>query len=119
MKKIELNLSHFNFYCPVTGHRILQDGEEFSPSPATLFAYLDIIGEFIYSTNQYQEIIDKNAQKFSEDDEFGDYENLELIINESENANLLIFEITNSGVACGPSSSTLFLCIDMNYNKEN
>ena len=40
MKQIQLDLAHFNFFCPVTGHQI-QSEENFDPSPASLYCYLE------------------------------------------------------------------------------
>ena len=40
MQIVELNLSHYNLFCPATGQQVL-DPEQFSPSMATVFCYLD------------------------------------------------------------------------------
>ena len=56
VKTIELKLNKLNFFCPLTGQKVI-DGDKFTPSPVTAFAYLDEIGEFLFSSLEMQGLI--------------------------------------------------------------
>jgi hypothetical protein len=118
MHNVELELDHDNFYCPVTGQYIMGDGviEGFSPSEAVLFCYLNEIGDFEYTKPGIKDLFE-NCLKETEDDELEAYDLMIQKINETESKNLVCFEITTSGMACGPMSTTLKVCFDMNYRK--
>ena len=47
MKIIDLELHHYNLFCPATGEQIL-DEESFNPSSAQLFCYVEGEGVFEY-----------------------------------------------------------------------
>ena len=67
MQQVFLELEHLDFFCPVTGQRITGK-EHFSPSSATMFVYIDEIGDFemIHPT---LEPIWKQVQAESSDDD--------------------------------------------------
>jgi len=118
VKPVCIELQQQYLYCPVTG-ALLSDGEnEVDPSPATLFIYLHEIGDFQYVRPDIQEILDKIEESIDEDD---DETNLydELINNGlGEGESLLLLSLTYCGFACGPVSTTVDYCFDMNYTGE-
>jgi hypothetical protein len=112
MKKIDLDLDHVNFYCPVTGEQIISS-ELCTPSPATAFIYLDEIGDFVEISDEFTEINEKVIEKENEEEEFFHFESFMKAIKKIKN--LIVFSITTRGMACGPASSTVHIGIDMNY----
>jgi len=56
MQRIELELNHNNLFCPVTGQRILSDGEPFEPSPAMLFCFIEDIEDFEFATDEIRNL---------------------------------------------------------------
>lgn len=115
MHQVQLDLDHDNFFCPATGFHILGP-EHYEPSPATLFVYPEDAGEFewysrdlekLESTINSDEVVDQCEDGLSNVERF-----LEAI---KDKQNLVVFTITTSGIACGPVSSTIHICIDMNY----
>ncbi len=118
MQHVQLDLSHDNFYCPVTGFHMLSE-EHYEASPATLFVYVEDAGEFewysqeleeLESTVNTEEIVDECADGLSEVERF--------LLAIQDKPNLVVFTITTSGIACGPVSSTVHIGIDMDYYEE-
>ncbi len=60
MKEICLNREFENFYCPVTGQQVLQPDDYF-PTPALVFIYLDEFQSFEYIK---PEIMEKYPKHF-------------------------------------------------------
>ena len=65
MKEICLNREFENFYCPGTGQQVLQPDDYF-PSPALAFIYLDEVQSFQYVSPEimenFPEHFDKNGE---------------------------------------------------------
>jgi hypothetical protein len=114
VQQLKLNLGHFDFYCPVTGQAISRN-REFTPSNATLFAYLDDIGDFVTTTPEIAELV---GNLDPEDELYGD-EIVPMLLEFLDRPNVVCFVITNNGFACGPVSSTIRIGIDMNYPASN
>lgn len=116
MQTISLVLDHDNFYCPVTGEMILSD-DFFEPSPATLFVYLDEVGEF-QEIDSALSLIWEQIQAETEGEDF-DGDPFEMFCQRIEDDSIVNFEITTYGIACGPVSSTVRIAINMNYCEED
>lgn len=118
MHHVQLYLNHDIFYCPATGFHILI-AEHYEASPATLFIYPEDAGEFEWYS---RELVKLEATINTEDvvDECEDgLSNLERFMAAiKDKPNLVVFTITTSGIACGPVSSTVHICIDMDYCEE-
>jgi hypothetical protein len=113
MQQVELDLAHDNFFCPVTGERILGP-ESFAPSPATAFVFTPESGEFETIQEGLAEIDRKvNTEEVMEEDPWGRFDRFckEL----KGRPDIVVFSITTRGMACGPVSSTVHIGIDMNY----
>ncbi len=97
MQRVELALDHHDFFCPVTGQRILGP-EEFTPSPATAFVFPTQVDEFEFVREEFAEIDrEANTEGAMEDDPDGRFgrfcEGLKGY------ADLVVFSITTRGVA--------------------
>ena len=113
MQHIRIEPIHYNFFCPVTGARIT-DSEQFIPSPAHLFCYIDE-GVFEHVREDFIPYIEKVGIDASSGVIEADWDTFEAVIQQLNDDGLVLFEITYSGMACGPVSMTAYHCIDMNY----
>jgi hypothetical protein len=115
MYHVQLELSHDNFYCPVTGFHMLS-AEHYEPSPATLFVYPEDAGEFEWHSPELEKLeATINTEEIMDECEDG-LSNVERFIAALKDMpNLVVFTITTSGMACGPVSSTVHICINMDY----
>jgi len=116
MQIVNLDLSHFNFYCPVTGQLISND-ELFEESPATVFSYIDEVQEFQKIVPDLEEIWKKIEDEADEDDFPWDL--FEKFAGKIKNDSIVCFQITTRGMACGPVSSTVRIGINMDYQSED
>ena len=117
MKIIELNLSHDNFYCPVTGCHI-QSEEHFEPAGALVAGWhSEILNEPLVLKGKFQAKWDEYVAK---QDEAEDFLNISEFLNSVENENFVCFEITTREIACngGPVDSTVWFVIDFDFRKE-
>lgn len=117
MQKVVLDLSHEYFFCPVTG-QLIKDDHTYQPSPATMFTFVDDVGEFETLHPDLQEKWDKvKEQAEHEEEDEGDYIGTEDLfdrfLEQVNNPSLVCFIITTRGMACGPVSSTVRIGIDM------
>ena len=117
MKHVELSLSHFEFYCPVTGQQIQGEDHGFTPSRATAFCFLGETCDFEYAAEWVMETYEQCLASVDDDEWNKDYTAFERMIGEKTAGldNLVCFSVTTSGIACGPVSSTVHFCIDMDY----
>ena len=112
MQRVELDLNHIDFFCPVTGHQIFGD-ELFEPSAATRFVYNASIGELVCGDDELQGIFDEACEAAAKTDhEEGSFE---LFLKAIDDPALAVFSITTGGMACGPVWNTNVIGIDMNY----
>lgn len=114
MKQIELDLSHHELYCPVTGEQIVGMDTPFEPSEATLFCFLDEIGEFQYAEKWIEDLYNTYMDETDNDHPEAFDKLLHAIGLKHDNS--LCFSITTSGMACGPTGSTVHFGIDMDTN---
>ena len=102
----------WEFYCPKTGQLIIGE-EEFFESPAMLFCYVGVASDFEYVEDWVRKMYDECEENDTDFDYFDRF--LEKMGNIS---NVIIFEITFNGMACGPASDTIYIGIDMDYESE-
>ena len=115
MHHVQLDLSHDNFYCPATGFHMLS-AEHYEASPATLFVYPEDAGEFEWYSREFEKLeATINTEDVVDECEDG-LSNVERFLAAlKDKPNLVVFTITTSGIACGPVSSTVHICINMDY----
>jgi hypothetical protein len=119
MQIVKINRSDvYTFFCPVTGQQILFE-DDFEPSPATVFHYLDFDdGFFPFANDWIKKLLIEMGISFDED-MWVDYKDFNSLMDRlstiKETENYICFALTESGVACGPTSSTGYICIDMCY----
>lgn len=118
MQIVELELNHFNFYCPATGECILNPGEQCNEDAASLMGYW--VDEVIDEPFLKDELLKKdfeafiNYQEEQDEDFFLGVEELEQFLTEFEVPNWVVYKITTSGMGCGgPMCSTVYMIIDM------
>ena len=126
MQILPLKLNHTSFYCPVTGESLLFS-DDYHSSPATLFQFIAIEGGRLVDPKPeievlYNEALEEINKGLYIDYEFKYYDSneakaFEILVYEKlkEENNYVLFEICTTGLACGPTSSTLYIGIDMNY----
>lgn len=115
MQAVELDVdADHRFYCPVTGQLILAP-EGYSPSPATAFCLPPEAEEFDAMLPGLRKIRDKVRLATSEGNP-APWELFEAICKELEHhSNLVLLSLTTHGMACGPVSDTVHLCINFAY----
>lgn len=119
MQLLNLELDHFNLYCPSTGEKILSP-EDVNENAKSLKAYW--VDEVMYEPFIKDEALEQAWKVFiekyeEEHDEFPDYEEIETFLVNYPEPNWVIYKITNHGIACGPVWSTVWQIIDMNTVK--
>jgi hypothetical protein len=112
MQRLDLELDHFTLFCPATGQQILFE-DDFVPSPAQKFCYVE--GYFEYADDETKGIL-KSIGLTIDDDNYLDWDDFERFLKELDGYNnYVLFELTYSGMACGPVSMTAYHCINMNF----
>jgi len=116
MQIIKLDLSHDNFFCPVTGHHITSP-EHYTPSPATLGMWHF---EILEDADVYDDALRLAWDNYWDalgDDDLPDVEAF-LSIDQApmNNPNYVCFEILTTQMACGPIPQLMWFVIDMDYN---
>lgn len=111
MQILKLCLEHENFFCPVTGQRILSD-DEYNPSSATVGVWVDeVIDDPMDLSPEMKAFWSEYVAGMSEDDGY----EIEVFLSSIDKPNWVAYEITTSGMGCGPMSSTSWKVIDMDY----
>jgi len=116
MQMVTLDLTHPNFYCPVTGQLITEDGV-FEASPATVFIYLEDEDDFHMITPELEKIF-KAIEKEAAQDESADHP-VNTFFETFENDSIVCFQITIGGLDYGPLTWTRWIGINMNYQPGN
>lgn len=119
MQVVSIELQQQILYCPVTG-TLISDGEnESTPSPALLFIYLHEVDEFEYMRPDIEEMFENIMDSLDDEDE-EQMSPYDILINNElkDSKTYLLMSLTYCGIACGPVSSTVDYCFDMNYSPE-
>ena len=96
-----------DFICPVCGETI---SLPFEPEHCyhVLFILAHDTEEFVYVSEQNRQIIDKSIKEAD-----AHYSALENAIGYLKSTTVIFFEVTFSGIACGPASYTFTIGIDL------
>lgn len=100
-----------DFYCPFTGKVLIGENATDEKDNSTAFIYLDFVSEFDYLADELTYLEDE-ATKMSdqeEEDFFPCF--LKLLKKNYHNRELLLFELTGHGMACGPITATVMVGI--------
>jgi hypothetical protein len=115
--ELDVDVDH-SFYCPVTGQLILAP-EEYKPSPATAFVLPPEAEDFDAMQPRLRKVWD-NVKAASEDGDALPWQLFDDFCKELGHLdNLVLFSLTSHGMACGPVSSTVHLCIDFAHGSED
>lgn len=111
MKIFEINLPHETFYCPVTGACLQTDTDGFADDVPSVVGYWigEVVEEPIIKDENLQEAWDVFVENDGSDDMPTRF------LSEYNNLNWVVFELTTSGIACGPMSSTIWYVINLAY----
>lgn len=112
MQEVELVLDHHDFFCPVTGQKIIGEDGEFNPSPAMVYCFVDPTEPMEYAKENVQELYNKFLKE-TDDDYYESYKKLVKEMNTQKTENYVVFSIQGNSpfASFGPSK----FCIDMNY----
>jgi hypothetical protein len=117
----ELELDHYNFFCPVTGVQILGESHCDESAPSLKAYWVDeVMDEPVIKDPGLEAAWAQLLEKFEEDED-GDFlmgDDLKKFLTNYVAPNWSVFEITTSGMSCGPTSSTVWLVIDLNTELE-
>ena len=114
MQLVTLSLDHVNFFCPVTGHRMVGHNY-YESSPALLGAWVsDVASEPQLENDGLTGYWNRYLNAL--DDEYDI--DLNKFFESVEEDCWVCFEITTGGMACGPVWTTVWYVIDMNYEVE-
>lgn len=116
MQVLKIEPSHNNFFCPVTGEQITGD-EFYEPSSAMVgMWHSDVLEDPALMNEQLQKLWEEYVAEIDKLDEFINMDDFFQKINIE---NFACFEITTYGIACGPTSTTVWYVINMDFCKEN
>jgi hypothetical protein len=107
MKIIKIESSNHKMLNPKTGEIII-DEEGLKESPSLIAYWVD---EVIREPGIYNDELKQTWKDFvikyeEEEDDFPDFEALYSFLEKYESADWIVYEITLSGIACGPYSTT-------------
>ena len=126
MQYLRLSRKATPFYCPVTGEQLLYE-DNYHSSVATLFHFIDIDGgKLIDEKPEIRLLYNEALEELLE----GKYNNYNFKFDASEatkafdvlvhvklknHTNTVLFDLCDSGTACGPISNSVFIGIDMGF----
>ena len=120
MQIVEIALDKLNFYCPVTGEYIFKENESVNEDAQTLMAYwIDLAFEDPFIKNEkLQNEWDKFCENYVKEnnEEDPDFDAFEEFISSIKWNNWVCFKLTENGMACGPTSSTVWKILDLGIN---
>ncbi len=122
MQLTELELSHMNLYSPSTGEVLCNEETGFNQDAKSLkgFWINEVLTEPIIIDSSLKTAWIKFLEKCEEEEELftPTYDHLVKFLKDYDNPTWIVFEITNCGMACGPSSSTVWYVVDMEIQLE-
>ena len=117
MKCIEFDIDHsFEFFCPITGTPILGQ-DSFERSEAMAFAYCPEAGCVESCDDTAAKLWEEMEEKEAESCDFDAWEQFKEKMA-ADNPYLVLFGFTSYGMACGPVSNTIYVCIDFAHRLE-
>lgn len=111
--EIELDDDLTEFLCPITGKKIYDSYEGFEDSPATLFIYSDVCGDFVYIHPSLENQMEEINRRYEEEN-IDVKEEIEKLLSGRD---LIEINFNSSGMACGPVSNTTTVLIDADWKK--
>jgi len=114
MQYVQLELTHENFFCPVTGHHVVGPDTPFTPSKAMLGLWHDFCSEADIYDRRLREQWDEYVQACKKKRQVADVE--KFLRNVMDNFPYVCFEITTEGMACGPMSFTRWFVFNMDFD---
>ena len=97
-----------DIYCPVCGTPIYAEGQ--SPScEHVVFTYITETGEFDHIAGPMEAQVAAMGER-AEDDE--NLNPVSTLLGQIDSTSILCFSVTTSGVACGSTSSTVYVAVD-------
>ena len=124
MQIIELELSHYNFFCPVTGEYIIKEGEPVNDEAVSLMGYWinEVIDEPFIKNAALKKGYDMFllSEKEENKDFYFNYEELEKFLSTLGAQNWVTYKITTKTMSCnnGPIWETVYFVIDMDTYTE-
>jgi hypothetical protein len=109
MQEVKLVLDHYDFFCPVTGEKILWQ-EDCKSSPATAFIYVDYSKEFPFITPELLKLFEEKCDFEDEDDDDGLEPYERFLLEIKDKPNLVVFNMIDK-----ESSIMIRVGINMNY----
>jgi len=122
MQIIEIELSHSNFYCPVTGEVISdEDAPPMNENAKSLMGFwIDaVLEEPIINDKILKSSWNRYVKKFEKEsgEDYPDCADLRKFLADYKNPTWIVFEITSSGIGHGIHSDTVWYVIDMETRK--
>ena len=97
-----------DIYCPVCGTPIYAEGK--SPScEHVVFTYITEIGDFDHVAAHMEARVAAIRERAEEDENL---DPVSTLLGQMESTSILCFSVTTSGVACGPTASTVYVAVD-------
>jgi hypothetical protein len=126
MKIFNLNLNHYNLFCPVTGDQIMSP-DFMDESPAMVFNWLDSNDDFTEITEEIEQLINE-CEKDIAGEKYPDYpfeyfsdfgQAFELLINEKLKpfSNYVLYAIRYDNGPGRANSDAAYFAFDMGYGK--
>jgi len=117
---LEIPYYSFNFYCPLCGTKIIpgEQGESWtiSPCPHLLFIYDPDMRAFEYLREDLKVKLEKKGVRVGVElegvEELEEDRDLLDILKPLLPRNTVVFELTGSGLACGPTAYTVVVGIE-------
>ena len=111
MQLIKLEHGHWNFFCPVTGKEIYKEEGGINAETFRGGWHHEVPDEPMDLAPELQEAWAAYTAKVEAEDENFD---IAAFLTSVEQPGWVAFEITTSGMACGPVSETTWTVLDLN-----
>lgn len=119
MQIIDLELPHFNFYCPATGDCILMEDEPCNDDAKSLQAYWidEVMDEPMIKNEKLAADWKLYYNKHRKKHQYS-FQVLESFLKKYDQLNWVVFKLTFCGMGCGgPTSMTVWKVLDLNVQK--
>jgi hypothetical protein len=95
-------------YCPACGAPVYEEAQDPTPCPHVVFSYIDIVGDFDHLNERHTELAEQASRLAEERDTLA----VDEFIQAMDSTKVLCFSLTTNGMACGPTSSTVYAAFD-------
>ena len=97
-----------DIYCPVCGAALYTQEEDATSCEHVVFSYIPMIGVFDYVASYLKAQVAGIMEKAEDED----IDPVATLLGQLESKSILCFSITTSGIACGPTASTVYVAVD-------